>query len=519
MSPNTRESADVVVIGSGAGGAPLALTLAEAGARVVVLEKGPYYTVRDFSHDEIALTLRDFWTPYPSDDPHTVMKGDDAQARRTREGWTAQCVGGATVHMSGFTYRLKDSDLRLATLTGGIAEADLADWPLSLEELAPFYDLVEAKIGVSGVAGVNPFEAPRRPYPLPPLPEHAAAGLVDEAARSLGLHPFPTARAVLSRPYGGRPPCTECGFCGDYGCENGSKSSVLATLLPAAEATGRCEIRPQCQATRIGVDAEGKVSGVEYVGRDGKPRSIAARVVCLAASAIESARLLLLSETSRFPHGLGNGSGLVGKNLTFSTYGRAVSVFDRHAVAERAGKAGMDLPFLQRSVQDDYWMKDAGAACPKGGTYAFMVRQPSPINDAVFLMKELDWKVWGPPLKEALRKRFQDELAIDVELFGEFLPWKGCFVDLDPKVKDGRGLPVARIHVKHHPASHATSTRMVQRASEILKAMRPAPQKVVAWSWGSANYPLQHGTCRFGRDPSTSVLDPDCQSHEVKNLY
>jgi len=514
-----RDDADIVVIGSGAGGAPVALTLAEAGARVVVLERGPYYTVRDFVHDEVAVTLRDFWTPYPSEDAHTILKGDDTKGQRTRDGWTALCVGGATVHMSGFSYRFQDSDLRLATKTGGIADADLADWPISLDELTPYYDLAEARVGISGVAGVNPFEAPRRPYPLPPLPEHPAAALVDEMANGFGLHAFPTARSIVSQPYGGRPSCNQCGTCGDYGCENGAKSSMLATLIPAAEATGRCEIRAGCQARRIAVDANGRASGVEYYDRDGRVQSIRARVVVLAASAVESARLLLLSDTSAFPHGLANGSGLVGRNLTFSTYGRVVSIFDRGALVERLGAAGMERPFLQRSIQDDYWIENAAPAYPKDGTYTFMLRQPSPINGAVFLVKENDGKLWGSALKEKMHTRFHEELAIEIEIFGEFLPWKGCYVDLDPMVKDPRGLPVARMHVKHHPASHATSTRMAKRAIEMLKAMKPAPKNVIGWSWGTANYPLQHGTCRFGTDPTRSVLDPDCQCHEVKNLY
>jgi choline dehydrogenase-like flavoprotein len=294
---------------------------------------------------------------------------------------------------------------------------------------------------------------------------------------------------------------------------------MLATLIPAAEATGRCDVRPGCMARRILADRTDRASGVEYVDRAGKVQVVSARVVVLAASAVESSRLLLLSESQRFPKGLGNNAGNVGRNLTFSTYGHAVSIFDRAEMLAKLGGANMAWPFLQRSIQDDYWIEDAGSACPKGGTYTFMVRQPSPINAAVFLCKENDNKLWGQALKDKIKARFQDEVAIDVEVFGEFLPWKGCYVDLDPEVKDAHGLAAARLHVKHHPASHATSTRMIKRAIEILKAMRPAPKKAGAWSWGTANYPLQHGGCRFGDDPATSVLDRDCQSHEVKKLY
>ncbi len=506
------DQADVVVIGSGAGGAPVALTLAQAGARVVMLDKGPYYALRDFVHDEVAICLRDFWAPYPSEDPNTLVKGDDLKARRTREGWTGTCVGGATVHMSGFTYRFKESDLKLATLTGGLADADLADWPITLDELTPYYDLVEVKMGVSGRAGTNPFDPPRRPYPLPPLKPHPAAQLVDEAARGLGLHPFPTPRAVLTRAYGNRPACNLCGFCGDYGCENTSKSSVLATLIPEAEATGRCEIRPRAMVTRILVDGQGRASGVEYRDEKGDVRRVLARVVVLAASAVQSARLWLLS-------GLANGSGLVGKNLTFSTFGKATAIFDRAELIARLGPRDMELPFLQRSIQDDYWMEKSGLVLPKGGTYNFILHHVNPINAAVRLFKDSESALWGQALKDRMHKYFHDELWMEVEIFGEFLPWRGAFVDLDPEVKDRWGLSAARIHLKHHPADVATNTAMVKRGIEVFRAMRPAPKRVTAWTWGTTTFHLQHGTCRFGDDPSRSVLDRNCQAHEVKNLY
>ena len=520
-SSETKEQADLVVIGSGAGGMPMALTLAEAGASVVVLEKGPWYSLRDFTHDEVGICRRDFFVPYPYPgyDPHTIQKKGDARARPTTEGWIGRCVGGGNVHMSGFTYRLHDEDFRLATLTGGVSGAALADWPISLAELTPFYDLAEARIGVSGLAGTNPFEKNRRPYPLPPLDEHPAATLVDAAGLSLGWTPFPTARAVLSRPYGGRPPCNYCGFCGDYGCENQSKSSVLSTLVPQAEATGRCQIKAGCMATRIVVDGQDRVRAVEYTDSRGQFHEIRARAVCLSASALESARLLMLSQGGRFPHGLANRSGLLGKNLTFSTFGKATAVLDRAAVAAAVGHAGMELPFLQRSVQDDYWVPKKGFAVPKGGTYNFLLHHPNPINAAVRLAMDSKWTLWGQPLKDRLAKYFHDELWIEVEIFSEFLPWSGCFVDLDPQVKDAFGLPVASIHCQHHPAGDEINRYMTQRAVDVLKALQPAPLSVQPWTWESTTFHLQHGTCRFGDNPEKSVLNRWCESHDVRNLY
>src|SRR4051794_28709198 len=170
------------------------------------------------------MSRRNFFMPLPWDEPHLVRKGENAKFERSNAAWTANCVGGGTVHMSGYFYRLKPVDFRLRSELGEVKGTTLTDWPITYADLAPFYDQAEDELGVSGNAVPHPFLEPRKGNcPLPPLAEHPFAGELDRVVKSLGWHPLPTARGILSREHRGRSPCSYCTLCGSYGCEHGAK--------------------------------------------------------------------------------------------------------------------------------------------------------------------------------------------------------------------------------------------------------------------------------------------------------
>jgi choline dehydrogenase-like flavoprotein len=504
------EEVDFVVVGSGAAGGVLAKELSAAGLRVVVLEQGPWRRTEDFTHDEFGNWIMGEMLATGPDVTQTFRASESEEARPTPEGFPppafyARGVGGSSVHFTANFWRLHPVDFRERSLLGPIAGTGFADWPITYEELEPYYTKVDWEIGVSGTPG--PFDPPRsRPYPMPPLPVKSSGVLFDRGARALGWNPQPAPMAIASQPYQGRNPCMHCGFCMMYGCEFGAKSSTLVTMIPRAVDTGNCEIRPESVVLRVETNDAGRATGVVYMDADGVERRQRARAVVLAANGAETARLLLLSESSRFPDGLANSSGKVGKYLMFNGQTAAYGRFDEPLNEYKSVQ-------VTRILHDFYDSDPRRGYYGGGGMDARLSGGP-----LIFALDALPPEVprWGVGFTRALR----DYYTRSVEVAGHTtsLAVESNNVTLDPGVKDRWGRPALRVTYRDHDHDLQIMQFFLDRSVELLEA---AGAREI---WSNPVRPQTLGahllgTCRMGDDPRESVVDRYHRTHDVPNLF
>ena len=519
---------DVCVVGSGAGGGPVAWTLANAGYSVVVLEKGPWLRDEDFFKDELACCRRSTYTPNLRDEQHVIETKEDRGwvATPTSESgwdfWNGNLVGGATNLMSGFFHRLKPEDFRLRSEFGPIEGANVADWPIGYDHLEPYYAKVEQVIGVSGKVSPHPNLEPRSTpdFPFPPTAENLASKWIDKACRELGYHPLQVARAILPRPALDRGGCSYSGYCGSYGCSTGAKGSSRAALLNDAVKTGRCSVRAKAQVQRLTTDAQGRMVAVRYMDADDRSRRLSARIYVVACQAIETVRLLRSSTGAKHPTGLGNNAGQLGRNLVFSAGGSG-SGYLTYAKLEEAQRKALRQPgpFVNRALQDWYFIDDREVAPRriKGGSIEFLFGHPNPVGIANRAKWGDDGLLWGLPLKRKLERWFSEDRLIKFEVFNDWLPNDDCFVSLDGKTKDRWGLPVAKVRVGHHPHDLKVGEYLAERGENVLRQM--GADWISSSVSGSPPPNLVAGGCRFGTDPKTSVLDADCRVWGIDNLF
>ncbi len=547
---------DVCIIGSGAGAGPVAARLAEAGKKVLILEKGPWFNEDQFLRDEIEHVRRPNFYPSVRDEPQveeTWNSGLAGAGKTSGTFWNGSLVGGSSVFMSGFFLRMKPDDFTMRSTYGEVAGANRADWPIGYDDLEPYYAQVEREIGVSGrTIELPPTLADRRstPIPLPPTREHPFAGMVDQVTSKLGLHPIPLPRAVLPEAMktlapehhaqDGRDPCDYNGFCGSYACNTGAKGSSLAAWVPKALRAG-AEIRARAMVYSLDTDATGRsLRAANYIDRHGKRHTVKARAFVVACQAHESARLLLNSARQGLhKHGLANSNGQVGRNLLFATYGAGWGDFEyrRLSAAWRNALQHSKEPFVNRVIQDYYWYdrtsrtaartRHAGAGLPPGkgmepgGLINFLLMSPNPISSAeTQAIGEIGREIplWGQPLKDRLDYWFNQQRPLKFEIFGAWLPSPRARIMLDSQVKDRWGLPVSRIRAFNHPRSVKNATFLVEQGKRMLRAMGATNARSVK-RYGGPSTNLIGGTARMGLDKNTSVLNPDCQAWDVENLY
>ncbi|MFW5681205.1 MAG: GMC family oxidoreductase [Pseudomonadota bacterium] len=472
----------VVVIGSGAGGGTLANALCQKGIDVVLLEAGNWESASSFQNDEWGSFAQLSWL-----DPRTTS-GSWRVARDFPglPAWICKTVGGSTTHWAGASLRIQAHEFEARTTYGDIDGATLLDWPLTLEELEPYYAAAEDRMGVTRTNGI------------PGLPGNNNFMVMYAGAKRLGYKDVHTGRmAINSQPRNGRPSCQQIGFC-FQGCKTAAKWSTLYTEIPEALETGRLELRINAQALQIQHDASGKVTGVLYADGDGNQHLQRARAVAVAGNSIESPRLLLNSASSMFPDGLANGSGQVGRNymrhMTGSVYATFPDPVHMYRGTTMAGiitdESGHDP---SRGFAGGYEMETLSLGLP-------------------FMAAFLDPGAWG---RDFTRKMDRYDHMAGMWLVGEDMPRATNRVTLHPEQKDKYGLPIPNVHFD----DHVNDVAMREHAFRQGRAVYEAAGAVEVYE--VPPYPSTHnlGTNRMSERPEDGVVNKWGQAHEIANLF
>jgi len=472
----------VVVIGTGAGGGVLSNELAQKGISVVALEAGGRYLPKDFINDEWESFGQLAWTDARTTSGDWRVANDFSGL----PAWIVKAVGGTTTHWAGASLRFQEHEWKAKTTYGDVQGANMLDWPIDANEMAPYYEKAEHKLRVTRTGGRDG------------LPGNNNFKVFEKGAKALGYEEVHTGRmAINSDSYDERPACHQVGFC-FQGCKFGAKWSSAYTDIPRGEATGNLEVREHSHVMRIEHDASGKVTGVVYKDKDGNEQMQKARIVCVAGNSIESPRLLLNSASSMFPDGLANSSGQVGRNYMRHMTGSVYAVFDRPVKMWRGTTmAGI----IQDEARHD----------PSRGFVGGYELETLSLG-LPFMAAFLDPGGWGREFTTALDGY---ENMAGMWIVGEDLPQETNRVTLNHDVMDQHGLPVANVHSDNHPNDQAMRDHAYKQGMAIYDAVGatrvfPTPP-----------YPSTHnlGTNRMSEKARDGVVNRWGQTHDIANLF
>jgi gluconate 2-dehydrogenase alpha chain len=515
---------DVLIVGLGVAGGIASHVLTKAGLNVVALEAGPWRTKADF------LKYYDELQGYPYHNPFA-----DVKANKEIPTWRPDektpvgplPVGpivmdnhvGGTLHWTGqaWRYRVDDFKIRSTTIDKYGEDAlpegsNVADWPVTYEELEPYYEMTEQFVGISGDGGTNPFESPRKnDYPMPGLRRSGLGEFAADGLAKAGLHPFTCPAGITSVDYNGRPACSYCGYCTGHGCWNDSKASTLVSAIPAAQETGKLEVRANSRVTKILTNDKGQTTGVTYIDENGKEQEQQAGVVILSTYVYENVRMLLLSTSSFFKNGLGNNSGNVGKWYMAHSYGGAYGLFPGQNFNILSGTASQSI------AVDDFNgdnFDHTGLGFIRGAICNVSQGESTPIGRSGMLPP--GQAGWGSSYKKFLKESANSIVSFSTQL--EVLPYDANFLDLDPTAKDDLGMPIIRLTFNLYDNEKTANTYINGKLEDALKAMGASQ----TWSYPDpANIPVNshaYGGTRMGEDPAVSVTNKYGQVHESPNL-
>jgi choline dehydrogenase-like flavoprotein len=473
-----KDDSVVVVVGSGAGGGTLSNELAQKGVDVVCLEAGPRLTISDIVNDNDTMFSRLSWLD---------KRIGTGALNPSLPLWVCKTVGGTTVHWAGAALRFQEHEFKTRTIYGEVQGANLLDWPLSLKEIEPYYEKAEDKLGVTGTHGI------------PRLPGNNNYKVLAAGAKRVGYKEFHSGNmAINSEPRDDRPACHQIGFCME-GCAIGAKWSTLYTEIPKAEATGHFELRPDSMALHITHDASGLVTGVVYADKAGNQHEQRARAVFVAGNSVETPRLLLNSASSKYPDGMANSSGQVGRNFMRHMSGTVYAIMPGRVNFERGTQmAGI--------------VKDEADFNPKRGFVGGYEIETLPGFGLAGLATNLIPNGWGRDYTRIIE--MYDHFA-GMWLVGEDLPQHDNGVTLHPTEKDQYGLPVPVVHFTDHANDFAMRNHAFKAGRAIYESL--GATEIFELPPFSSTHNM--GTCRQSANPRDGVCNSFGQTHDIPNLF